>query len=47
MITIIIKGKMVICDTLENILNQYDSNDLEDVFFELYKKEEENDETRA
>ena len=44
---IIIKGKMVICDTLENILNQYDSNDLEDVFFELYKKEEENDETRA
>lgn len=44
---IIINGKMVICDTLENILNQYNSNDLEDVFFELYKKEEENNETCA
>ena len=44
---IIIKGKMVICDTLENILNKYGSNDLEDVFFELYKKEEENNEARA
>jgi sodium transport system ATP-binding protein len=44
---IIINGKMVICDNLENILSKYNSNDLEDVFFELYKKEEENNETCA
>lgn len=44
---IIINGKMVICDNLENILSKYNSNDLEDVFFELYKKEEENNETRS
>lgn len=44
---IIINGKMVICDSIDNVLKQYNSNDLEDVFFELYKKEEENNETRA
>ena len=40
-IGIIINGKMILCDKLENILEKYNSNDLEDVFFELYKKEEE------
>lgn len=44
---IIINGKMVICDSIDNVLKQYNSNDLEDVFFELYKKEEEDNETRA
>ena len=43
-IGIIINGKMIVCDTLSNILSEYNSDDLEDVFFELYKKEEENNE---
>lgn len=34
---IIINGKMIVCDKLENIIS--DSVDLEDVFFDLYKKE--------
>jgi len=36
---IIINGKMVACDTVENICKMSESNDLEDVFFKLYKKE--------
>lgn len=38
-IGIIINGKMIICDRVENILEQYQSKDLEDVFFEMYSKE--------
>ncbi|MBQ8293388.1 MAG: ABC transporter ATP-binding protein [Bacilli bacterium] len=38
-IGIIIDGKMVICDTLENVLKEYQSDDLEEVFFEIYSKE--------
>lgn len=46
-IGIIINGKMILCDKLENILAKYNSNDLEDVFFELYKKEEEENEAHS
>lgn len=38
-IGIIINGKMIVCDKLSKVLEQYHSNDLEDVFFELYLKE--------
>lgn len=38
-IGIIINGKMIVCDELVKVLEQYHSNDLEDVFFELYSKE--------
>ncbi len=38
-IGIIINGKMVICDKLEKVLEEYNSTDLEDVFFEMYSKE--------
>lgn len=38
-IGIIINGKMTICDTLENVLKENNTDDLEEVFFELYKKE--------
>jgi sodium transport system ATP-binding protein len=37
-IGIIINGKMVENDLLENVLNKYNTNDLEEVFFNLYKK---------
>ena len=36
---IILNGKMVISDTVENVCALVPSHDLEDVFFELYKKE--------
>lgn len=36
---IIINGKMVICDTLKEVLSKYNSADLEDIFFEMYSKE--------
>ena len=36
---IIINGKMVLCDKLDKILDDWKTNDLEDVFFNLYKKE--------
>ncbi len=36
---IIINGKMVVCDQLDKVLEQYNSDDLEDVFFEMYSKE--------
>ena len=36
---IIINGKIIINDILENIYKEYNSTDLEDIFFELYKKE--------
>lgn len=38
-IGIIINGKMIVCDKLEKVLEEYNSNDLEDVFFEMYSKE--------
>lgn len=38
-IGIIINGKIIVNDTLDNIYQVYNSNDLEDIFFELYKKE--------
>ncbi len=38
-IGIIINGKMVVCDKLEKVLEEYNSTDLEDVFFEMYSKE--------
>lgn len=38
-IGIIINGKMVVCDSLDKVLAQYNSTDLEDVFFEMYSKE--------
>ena len=34
-----INGQIVLNDTLDNIYQTYNSNDLEDIFFELYKKE--------
>ncbi len=36
---IIINGKMVACDTVENICNLSPNHDLEEVFFKLYKEE--------
>ncbi len=33
---IIIDGKMIVCDEIAKVLEQYNSQDLEDVFFELY-----------
>ena len=38
-IGIIINGKMIVCDKLEKVLEEYNSKDLEDVFFEMYSKE--------
>lgn len=38
-IGIIINGKIIVCDQLQKVLDQYQSNDLEDVFFEMYSKE--------
>ena len=38
-IGIIINGKIIVNDTLNNIYQLYNSNDLEDIFFDLYKKE--------
>ncbi len=37
-VAIIIDGQIVINDTLDNIYQLYNSNDLEDIFFELYKE---------
>lgn len=36
---IIINGKMVLCDTVDNVCAKSPNNDLEEVFFELYKQE--------
>lgn len=36
---IIINGKMVICDTVDNVRKLSDSYDLEEVFFQIYQKE--------
>lgn len=36
---IIINGKLVICDTVENVCNLSSTGDIEDVFFDLYNKE--------
>ncbi len=36
---IIINGNLVLCDTVENILNTSPSHDLEQIFFDLYVKE--------
>lgn len=38
-IGIIINGKMIVCNKLEEVLKEYNSTDLEDVFFEMYSKE--------
>jgi len=38
---IIINGKMKVCDTLDNIKSMYSSNDLEEIFFDLIKEEDE------
>ena len=38
-IGIIINGKIVVHDSLSNIYQTFDCNDLEDIFFDLYKKE--------
>lgn len=38
---IIIDGKMILCDTLENIQNLSETKDLEEVFFDLYVKNKE------
>lgn len=38
-IGIIINGKIVVQDSLSNIYQTFDCNDLEDIFFDLYKKE--------
>lgn len=35
---IIINGKIDICDTVENVLNNNSGNDLEEVFFNIYSK---------
>ena len=35
---IIIDGKMIVCDTIENVKKLSPNNDLEDVFFNLYKE---------
>lgn len=35
---IIINGKMIVNDKLDSILDKFNSNDLEDIFFELYKE---------
>jgi len=37
---IIINGKMKICDTIENIKKSSPSNDLEEIFFDLIKQED-------
>lgn len=36
---IIINGKMVLCDTIQNVCQKSPTNDLEEVFFDLYKAE--------
>ncbi len=38
---IIINGKMKLCDTLENVKNSHPSHDLEEIFFDLIKEEDE------
>ena len=38
---IIINGKMKVCDTLENIKKTHPSKDLEEIFFDLIKEEDE------
>ena len=38
-IGIIINGKIVVQDSLSNIYQTFDCNDLEDIFFDLYKKD--------
>jgi len=35
---IIINGKMVMCDTVKNVRAISPTNDLEDVFFDIYQK---------
>lgn len=41
---IIINGKMIVCDTLDKIYEMFPNQDLEDIFFELYKEVGEKDE---
>lgn len=36
---IIINGKMIMCDTVKNVCQLSNTNDLEEVFFNLYQKE--------
>ncbi|HHU20932.1 MAG TPA: ABC transporter ATP-binding protein [Acholeplasma sp.] len=36
---LIFNGKLVVCDTVENVMNSVPSRDLEDVFIRLYKEE--------
>ena len=36
---IIINGRMIACDTVENICNLSPNHDLEEVFFKLYQEE--------
>jgi ABC-type multidrug transport system ATPase subunit len=38
---IIINGKMKLCDTLENVKKTHPSHDLEEIFFDLIKEEDE------
>jgi sodium transport system ATP-binding protein len=35
---IIIDGKMIECDTLDNIYVKHQKDDLEDIFFDIYKE---------
>ena len=35
---IVIDGRMIVCDTIENVKKLSPNNDLEEVFFDLYKK---------
>lgn len=35
---IIINGKVIVSDTVSNLLNQVESHDMEDVFFNIYKE---------
>ncbi len=36
---IIIEGKLVLCDTVENVRNMSPNKDIEDVFFDIYSQE--------
>ena len=36
---IIIEGRLVLCDTVENVCNMSPNKDIEDVFFDIYSKE--------
>jgi len=36
---IIIEGRLVLCDTVENVCNMSPNKDIEDVFFDIYSQE--------